>query len=41
MSATLTAEVGDIQHIKSQSLSGYGVVKDLLREEASKLRPRR
>ena len=27
MSATLTAQVGDIEHIESQSLNGYGVVK--------------
>ena len=31
---TLTAQVGDIEHIESQSLSGYGVVKIFLQKNA-------
>jgi hypothetical protein len=37
---TLTAQVGDIEHIESQSLSGYGVSQDLLPEERRHRAPR-
>jgi len=36
---TLSAQVGDIEHIESQSLSGYGVVKIFFRRGSILPRP--